>query len=179
MPQRACNGGFDFKFQQDPYNVRLNDIISSQDYESSINRLNAKIKPARSKKVDTALLITGPLMVPLIPWAIRHSRQEKHRKKLLNEGIQEFNEQRPDLYMRWSQQQLGDSFLSIEPRPVDSAVVLTNTTSRPLPTGLEDSAILAPQKSNSSESTFASLLNFSSLLTATALTCCAHLVAGY
>ena len=64
--------------------------------------------------MDSVLLITGPLLVPLAIWGVRHKGQVKLRKKLMNEAIQEFNSQRPDLLMRWNRQ--PDSKLTIERR---------------------------------------------------------------
>jgi hypothetical protein len=91
VPERAINGGFDCKWASDPYNVKLYDIMTSQDYEDAITRVNDTVKPSRSKKIDAVLLFTGPLMVPLGIWGVRHSGQVKKRKKLLKVAIEEFN----------------------------------------------------------------------------------------
>lgn len=38
-------------------------LLSPQDYEASIKKLNDRLKPSRANGIDTALLVTGPLMV--------------------------------------------------------------------------------------------------------------------
>jgi hypothetical protein len=62
------------------------------------------------------LLATGPLLVPLIPWAIRHRSQTKKRKRGLKKAISEFHLQYPHLYMRWNIHSL-----TIERRPSEEA----------------------------------------------------------
>eukprot|EP00542_Grammatophora_oceanica_P018386 CAMPEP_0194031608 /NCGR_PEP_ID=MMETSP0009_2-20130614/4747_1 /TAXON_ID=210454 /ORGANISM="Grammatophora oceanica, Strain CCMP 410" /LENGTH=217 /DNA_ID=CAMNT_0038671815 /DNA_START=48 /DNA_END=701 /DNA_ORIENTATION=+ len=115
VPSRAVNGGMDFKFETDPYDVKLHGIISPQQYTDVTTTLNDKMKPARSKNTDTVLLATGPLMIPLAIWGVRHGHQAKWRKRLLKEAIEEFNTNNPTLYMRWNRR--PQSFLSIERRP--------------------------------------------------------------
>lgn len=114
VPERAINGGFDCKWASDPYNVKLYDIMTSQDYEDAITRVNDTVKPSRSKKIDAVLLFTGPLMVPLAIWGVRHSGQVKKRKKLLKVAIEEFNATHPDLLMRYNRS--PQSCLTIEHR---------------------------------------------------------------
>merc|ERR1712232_716770 len=93
VPKRAIQGGFDEKFEDDPYNMDLKGIISVHDYKSAIGKINERMKPARSKKVDGILLATSPLMalLPLGIWGARRYSQAKKRKKLLHEAIREFN----------------------------------------------------------------------------------------
>ena len=40
VSERAINGGFDCKCESDPYNVKLYNIISSEDYEDAITRVS-------------------------------------------------------------------------------------------------------------------------------------------
>lgn len=141
VPQRSCNGGLDFKFETDPYNVRLHDFMTSDEYTDAITVLNDMIRPSRSTKVDGVLLATGPLLVPLAVWGIRHSRQTKRRKKLLKEGIEDFNNHHANLYMRWNRAAAG-SYLSIEPRQGEHGAVSGNNSTSPLLTGLEDSTVI-------------------------------------
>ena len=102
VPDRVVNGGFDCKWESDPHRVKLYDVMTSQDYEDAIQRVNDTVKPSRSKKIDAVLLFTGPLMVPLAIWGVRHSGQVRKRKKLLKVAIQEFNATHPDLIMRYN-----------------------------------------------------------------------------
>jgi hypothetical protein len=114
VPERAVNGGFDCKYESDAYNVKLYNIMRSEDYEDAIARVNETVKPSRAKKVDTVLLVTGPLMLPLAVGCVRHSGQVRKWKKLLSVAIQEFNESHPDLLMRYNRQ--PQSCLTIERR---------------------------------------------------------------
>ena len=115
VPKRTVQGGFDEKFEDDPYNLNLKGIISYNDYKDAIQIINARIKPARSKKIDGVLLATGSLMVfPLGIWGVRRFSQAKRRKKLLHEAIREFNANYPTLFMRWNRK--PDSCLTIEYR---------------------------------------------------------------
>jgi hypothetical protein len=142
VPQKSCNGGFDFKFDADPQNVNLLDLLSPQDYTDAITTLNETTKKSRSTKLDASLLVTGPLLVPLAAWGIRHFAQTKRRKKLLVLGINHFNDLHPTLYMRWNHA-ISGSFLSIQPRPHnESHEDTTNMIRMSLLTGLEDSNVL-------------------------------------
>ena len=115
VPTRQVQGGFDFKFVSDSYDVPLHGIMSSEDYTMIVDRVNQKIKPARSNAIDKGLLITGPLIVPLALWGARHSLQSRRRKRLLGEAIREFNESYPEHLMRWNRGG-PESFLTIERR---------------------------------------------------------------
>ena len=117
VPQRAVNGGFDFKFETDPYNVKLYNLLTATQYTDAITQLNDKLKPSRAKKVDSVLLATGVLMVPLAIWGVRHGMQTKKRKRLMKKYIQDFNAINPTLHMRWNSR--PDSFLTIERRHAD------------------------------------------------------------
>ena len=70
----------------------IHGLLSEEEYRREVSALNDKLKTTRAKKLDYALLATGAAMVPLALWAVRHSNQVKKRKKLLEEGIWEFNE---------------------------------------------------------------------------------------
>eukprot|EP00586_Coscinodiscus_wailesii_P011983 CAMPEP_0172492838 /NCGR_PEP_ID=MMETSP1066-20121228/24090_1 /TAXON_ID=671091 /ORGANISM="Coscinodiscus wailesii, Strain CCMP2513" /LENGTH=154 /DNA_ID=CAMNT_0013262659 /DNA_START=277 /DNA_END=741 /DNA_ORIENTATION=+ len=91
--------------------------MTSQQYTDTITQLNDRLKPSRSTKIDTVLLGTGPLMVPLAVWAARHGVLTKKRKRLLKEFIEEFNGRHRNLYMRWNRR--PDSVLTIEIRRGD------------------------------------------------------------
>ena len=74
------------------------------------------------------MLVTGPLLVPLGLWGVRHRNQVKRRKKLLKEAIHEFNMQYQELYMRWNRR--PESTLTIERRHHNP----TTTTAAAIPT---------------------------------------------
>ena len=124
VPERSINGGLDFKFDTDPNNMDLCDLMTKEEYTDAITTLNDKLRPSRSKKVDAACLITGPLLVPLAFWGIRHSKQVKNRKILLVYGIQDFNDSHPTLYMRYNRPG-SSSFLTIERRTLDHNAMAT------------------------------------------------------
>jgi len=117
VPQRVVRGGFDFKFDNDPYGKKLYGLLTPNEYNDSITKLNETVKPSRSNGIDTALLATGPLLVPLAAWGVRHNLQVRKRKKLLLKAILEFNASHPELYMRWNRR--PESCLTIERRIVD------------------------------------------------------------
>lgn len=117
VPSRAVNGGFDFKFETDPYDVKLHGIMTATQYTDTMQQFNDQLKPSRSKKLDSALLATGVLMVPLAVWGVRHGYLTKKRKRLMKAHIENFNARNPALYMRWNRR--PHSFLSIERRRED------------------------------------------------------------
>jgi hypothetical protein len=117
VPQRPIQGGFDFKFETDPYNVKLHNLLTATQYTSAMEAINDVIAPARSGKLDGALLMTGVLMVPLALWGIRHSNQTRRRKRLLHKAIENFNSQYSALYMRWNRS--PESCLTIERRKLE------------------------------------------------------------
>ena len=95
VPTYSCNGGLDSKFNEHARYAKPSDIhglLSEEEYRREVSALNDKLKSTRAKKLDYALLATGAAMLPLALWGVRHSNQVKKRKKLLEEGIWEFNE---------------------------------------------------------------------------------------
>lgn len=114
VPQRPIQGGFDMKFESDPYRLDLKGILTKEQYTDVITTINDRLRPSRSGIVDKALLITGPLIVPLALWGVRHSNQNRRRKRLLRKAIEEFNTSHPTLLMRWNRR--PQSCLTIERR---------------------------------------------------------------
>ena len=129
VPTYSCNGGFDTKFNPQARYARpssLHNLLSPQDYKVAIQTLNDKIKKSRAKKVDHLLLGTGMLMVPLAIWGARHGKQVKQRKKLIEEGVWEFNERMEmegkNVRMVWNRAKYtggGESYLTIEEMEFD------------------------------------------------------------
>jgi hypothetical protein len=117
VPQRQVQGGFDFKFETDPYDVKLHGIMTHQQYTTVISAVNKRLKRARAGAIDGVLLVTGPLILPLAVWGIRHRNQTRRRKQLLKKATEEFHLQNPALLMRWIRR--PHSILTIERRPVD------------------------------------------------------------
>jgi hypothetical protein len=89
--------------------------MTREQYTDAMTALNDRLRPSRSGVIDKALLITGPLLVPLALWGVRHSNQTRRRKRLLKKGIDEFNASNPALLMRWNRR--PKSILTIEWRP--------------------------------------------------------------
>ena len=99
----------------------LHNLLTPEEYEREIIMLNEKIKKSRAKKIDVALLGTGALLVPLALWGVRHNKQQKNRRKLIEEGVWEFNERMGmdgrNLCMVWNRAKVvggGESYLTIE-----------------------------------------------------------------
>jgi hypothetical protein len=88
--------------------------MTPEQYTEAIENLNNKLRPSRSGKADGVLLAAGPLLVPLALWGVRHRNQTRRRKRLLKDGIHEFNMQYQELLMRWNRR--PDSVLTIERR---------------------------------------------------------------
>lgn len=117
VPQRPIQGGFDVKFEADPYDVDLKGILTNEQYTDAITSINDKLRPSRSGAIDKALLGVGVLLVPLALWGIRHSNQNRRRKRLLKQAIDDFNSSNPTLLMRWNRR--PQSCLTIERRTQD------------------------------------------------------------
>mmetsp|Transcript_6939 Transcript_6939/g.14745 ORF Transcript_6939/g.14745 Transcript_6939/m.14745 type:complete len:173 (+) Transcript_6939:470-988(+) len=115
----------DFKFVMDPYEIKLSGLLTPEQYAEAIENLNKKLRPCRAGAIDATLLATGPLLVPLVLWGVRHRSQTKKRKRLLKEGIHEFNVQYPELLMRWNRRP-AQSMLIIERRVCQSSVDATS-----------------------------------------------------
>jgi hypothetical protein len=105
---RIVNLGSDIKFEEDPFNVTLNDIMDPFDYSSSIRKINVELEKCRASAVDHALLTAGPAIIPLIPWAIRQKMRKNTRRKILAQCIEAFNKEHPQLFMRWQTRPLKE-----------------------------------------------------------------------
>ena len=137
VPTVMIQAGTDFKFESDPYDVNLYGLLTPEQYTDTVNTINDKLRPARSGRFDGVLLATGPLLVPLAWWGVRHRSQAKRRKRLLKKAIGEFNQQNPTLYMRWNRR--PQSQLTIErkvippgeqvPEPYQTSMVSVNPPS--------------------------------------------------
>ena len=114
VPQKAIQGGTDFKFISDPYRMELYGMLQPEEYTQEIEKVNKRMKRARANFIDGALLATGALIVPLMLWGIRHRGQVKKRKHKLKKAIHDFNTQYPHLLMRWNPK--PESKLTIERR---------------------------------------------------------------
>ena len=124
VPTYSCNGGLDTKFNQYSRQAKpshLHNLLTPEEYEREITMLNEKIKKTRQKKLDIALLATGALMIPLALWFPRYAKQEKRKRKLIEEGVWEFNERMAmdnrSVRMVWNRSKvtgMGESFLTIE-----------------------------------------------------------------
>jgi predicted metal-dependent phosphoesterase TrpH len=92
----------------------LHGLMTPEQYMEAMENLNKKMRRSRAGKVDGVLLATGPLILPLALWGVRHRAQTKRRKRLLKEGMHEFNMQYQELLMRWNRR--PQSTLTIERR---------------------------------------------------------------
>ncbi len=99
----------------------LHGLLTATEYEREITTLNDKIKKARAKSLDVALLATGPLLLPLAVWGARHGQQVKRKRTLIENGVSDFNDRMSmdgrNLQMVWNRAGYvggGESFLTIE-----------------------------------------------------------------
>ena len=79
VPERVIDFGMTSKFETDPYNVPLHDLLSDAEYTEVTTELNLRLMECRPKKVDKLLFYSGTALLPLIPWAIRRKKQAKKR----------------------------------------------------------------------------------------------------
>lgn len=101
VPHRVINMGMDIKFEDDAYNVRLNGLMSGEDYSQTVKFINEALLKCRATTVDHALLGMGPMLLPLIPWAIRQKQHKKQRRQIIERCVNDFNSSHPELFMRW------------------------------------------------------------------------------
>ena len=105
VPTYIVNGGLDSKFQAEPREVpglaMIQDKLSAPEYRRSIELVNWSLKKSRAGKASVLCLLSGPLMLPLIPYAAITYRNKRVRKRCLLKAIEEFNTQHPRLCMRW------------------------------------------------------------------------------
>ena len=101
IPQRSVNMGMDIKFEDDPYNVKLNGIMTADEFIAVVKDINAALLECRATTLDHTLLMMGPTMLPLIPWAIRSKMHKTQRKKIMKRCVESFNHHNPLLVMRW------------------------------------------------------------------------------
>ena len=129
VPTYSCNGGLDTKFNQFARHARpshLHGLLTTEEYEREITTLNDKIKKARAKSLDVALLASGVLMVPLALWGVRHGKQVKRKRNLIEVGVWEFNQRMSmdgrNLQMIWNRSKVvggGESYLTIEENDIE------------------------------------------------------------
>ena len=124
VPAYSCNGGMDTKFNPHPRHAKPSDlhgILTAEEYAREISTLNDKIKKARSTSVDIALLALGPLMIPLALWGVRHGKQDKRKRTLIEEHVWDFNQRmamdKRNIQMIWNRSKVvggSESYLTIE-----------------------------------------------------------------
>ena len=129
VPTYSCNGGLDTKFNQFARHARpshLHGLLTTEEYKREITTLNDKIKNARAKSLDVALLASGALMVPLALWGVRHGKQVKKKRHLIEVGVSEFNQRMSmdgrNLQMIWNRSKVvggGESYLTIEENAIE------------------------------------------------------------
>lgn len=120
VPTYMVNGGLDMKFENEPREIvglyEFVDKISNNDFKQSIQKINAALKCSRAGTLSKVCLATGPLMLPLIPYAMLTYRNKRLRKKKLLEAIREFNFEHPTLHMRWRRKPISQLVIEdIEP----------------------------------------------------------------
>lgn len=86
----------------DPFNVTLHGIMTAGDYEASIKDLNERLVECRATRIDFALIGMGPLLFPLVIYALRSKKQKKMRGSIIRQFVVDFNRQYPHLIMKWS-----------------------------------------------------------------------------
>jgi hypothetical protein len=124
IPTYSVNGGLDIKFNSNPRDARpshLHNLLPPQEYEACINVINDNLKKYRNGKIDKACLVTGPLMIPLAIWGIRHNKKVKKSRGEIERSVEEFNDKMEgegrNVRMFWNRVRSGgggESYLSIE-----------------------------------------------------------------
>jgi hypothetical protein len=98
---RSINFGMDMKFEEDPFHVRLHGLMEPKDYAAAIRYINKALEGCRATTLDHGLLLMGPALLPLIPWATRNKDRKRARRIVLENCVNEFNQSHPELFMRW------------------------------------------------------------------------------
>ena len=52
--------------------MELHNLMSSEQYTEVIENVNEKMRKSRANSIDGVLLATGPLILPLAVWGVRH-----------------------------------------------------------------------------------------------------------
>jgi len=98
---RTINFGADIKFQDDPFHVSLHGLLTADEYRRAIGSINSALYACRATNLDHALLLMGPSMISLIPWALRTKKHKKQRRSIIQNCVSRFNSDNPNLVMRW------------------------------------------------------------------------------
>lgn len=124
VPTYSVNGGLDIKFNSNPRDARpshLHNLLPPEEYEAVINVINDNLKKFRNGKIDKACLVTGPLMIPLAVWGVRHNKKVKKSRMEIERSVEEFNDRMDsegrNVRMFWNRVRSGgggESYLSIE-----------------------------------------------------------------
>ncbi|KAL7490206.1 hypothetical protein ACHAW6_015974 [Cyclotella cf. meneghiniana] len=124
VPTYSVNGGLDTKFNSSPRYARpshLHNLLSPEEYTSTIEVLNDNIKRYRNGTIDKACLAAGPLMLPLAVWGIRHNAKVKKTRGEIERSVDDFNDRMEregrNVRMFWNRCRAGaggESYLSIE-----------------------------------------------------------------
>jgi hypothetical protein len=124
VPTYSVNGGLDIKFNSSPRDARpshLHNLLQPEEYEAAINVINDNLKRYRNGKLDKACLVTGPLMIPLAVWGVRHNKKVKKSRLEIERSVEEFNDRMESegrsVRMFWNRARSGgggESYLSIE-----------------------------------------------------------------
>ena len=134
VPSYVVNGGADIKWEADPCDIDLKGILTPDEYFAEITKLNEAVAHARGKPIDTLLAISaGFLLLPIIPWAIRHRKHRTKHKKILVQQMREFNTKYAlrGVRMRWRRK--PDSQLLLERFPVESIPALAASAASAAP----------------------------------------------
>eukprot|EP00750_Incisomonas_marina_P019617 INCI3594.1.p1 GENE.INCI3594.1~~INCI3594.1.p1 ORF type:complete len:214 (-),score=54.51 INCI3594.1:357-998(-) len=120
IPEYMVNGGADVKWEPDPCDIDLKGIISPEEYFEEITAVNDAVAPARQKPGDLALAISAGflMLIPLIPWGIRHRKRRTKHKKLLVEQMRIFNNKFAPRGVRMRWRRKPHSELVIERFPI-------------------------------------------------------------
>lgn len=122
IPTYSINGGLDMKFNSNPRDARplhLHNLITPAEYEAAVNVINDNLKKYRNNKIDKICLASGPLMVPLAIWGVRHNTKVKKSRGEIERSVEEFNDRMGmegrAVKMFWNRSRGGgESYLSIE-----------------------------------------------------------------
>jgi hypothetical protein len=82
LKQYPINWGLDVKFEESedgfPPAFGERDIMAVEQWTELMCELNKRLQKHRHKKKDCAMLAAGPMLLPLVPFMIRH---QKHKKR--------------------------------------------------------------------------------------------------
>ncbi len=87
----SVNAGLDQKFSSE-LPGELRGLVSQSEFETFVDDLNLRLRRYRHKHGDIVLLLSGPTLLPLIPFIFRHQKKARKSKEVQLDMCKDFDE---------------------------------------------------------------------------------------